>query len=1526
MDDILFVPVHLDALVLKRDTLVAEAMADFTRLPYFDGQRDVNPDVANISEDIVIQPFQDKNLNLKAGLHLHWALPDALTKTIGIRIVEKQTFNKAFGENGDKIWTQLIGQEWIKEIDSSKASVMPRGQRKGNDLGGFEGQREAIAALLNQPLGNAFPPVPNRWLVERKRKNSQNKWETKKWVIESDYLYPYGEGGDAGSVNILYSGELFSGGNVEEIAKLAGKLKDSTDLSQFIRNRFQQNTKNLLDSFTSGMPSEELQAALMWEINRILQGGSLYNQARFSGIVLSEETQNLLNSQPQGEDLVHLNRLLLEAAYPECQGIGHQPFRYLGRQVSFEDWLQQRTKSDPYRESLDQLTAVGDGEPTFAAFYPNCHSVFGFYDGDIQDHPLSDIKYTVVGWYDRPESDYFTTFLNHFRNLSQGENGKPSNADLLEAIKEEFKWTTEIADGQEFPEAMLCYAQIGFEPGTNLENSQKNAATQIAVGSTSTEALSAFLGNQIDPKNKSTIEDQLEYLHLFADLEHRKLDIGPKFEEARHEKEFNPAKIGTLWTIRQETTSNQADAAASDAREQVTLPDDIADALNTLNCKQKEYEKALEEIESRQEQVFADWYKYMLCVYPPDDSRDDYPDIDEVKHYIEVKGLAPLEEKLKATGELGLLVEPTSQNLMVRRDGNHKVVTATAREANSIASELASAINELLDCLDNHNHELKQGQNTEDLKINYVLKQISSPRYWQPNNPAILIEGEAAKFTERHGSDGRLHEENLLECQLYEKGSKSLGDLIADYENTIGKQIDEIERETGSKSIAFSTWKQQPWHPFLLEWEVEVQPVEQQGNLHPASRAYNPEFIVNNYELKENATDLSVKPEAQLTPAANLYSGISIVTPYASHKLGKEIEAYLKQRNTLEEKSVMEQYFADKTEETPSDDYLQESGNIEKVETWYEGKIHSKTPEEKAKDPIYTAIRAYQRLQQSHIFAQTLGGFNSGLLMHKQTMQLRIDDPIGFEDYQSFTERVRQAVGDRFMVAPMPLNDFNPIRSGLMKVLRLRLIDTFGQVKADLKPKQLILTEKMTPPKGLVLYNQPDNQPDNQQDRVFLPPRLVQPSRLNFRWLSSTQGEQESNSHPQTTPICGWLLPNNLDNSLMVYDVQGKALGSVNHQAKWEPAPGSDVQVQVGDIANPYLQKIVHRLTVESTDTDDDSNGVQTRKQGFLNNFISVIDSTLESIHPENATQHQDLALLMGRPVAVVRASLNLELQGLPAINQDWNEFRQDLRRDKRDNDDFTQVEFPLRIGDFRQLNDGTIGYWQEEDGSLSEDFYVPDNDGVSDAQIKTEHLIQTIDDPPETLTLLIDPTGKVHATCGIVPTKVIEIPPALYKEALQNIQITFLSVPILTEAYKINLPLPKEAGYAWSWLEKDRYTWTEVSTVGVLRKEVVLAEFDDGEKVWQRLIECGWIEVMDAGEGRVVRKDQRKQANLGEDMQDIQPKIEDILARSHIGQVSLKATFSDANVLHEGWLKLRKTPTPNPENENARYSTHADP
>ena len=79
-DRYLTVPLKLNALCLSQSKWLAGAMADFSRLPYFDGTRDVNTDVTNISESIVSSPFQGSNFLAPAGFHLHWQLPKALGK------------------------------------------------------------------------------------------------------------------------------------------------------------------------------------------------------------------------------------------------------------------------------------------------------------------------------------------------------------------------------------------------------------------------------------------------------------------------------------------------------------------------------------------------------------------------------------------------------------------------------------------------------------------------------------------------------------------------------------------------------------------------------------------------------------------------------------------------------------------------------------------------------------------------------------------------------------------------------------------------------------------------------------------------------------------------------------------------------------------------------------------------------------------------------------------------------------------------------------------------------------------------------------------------------------------------------------------------------------------------------------------------------------------------------------------------------------------------------------------------------
>jgi hypothetical protein len=517
--------------------------------------------------------------------------------------------------------------------------------------------------------------------------------------------------------------------------------------------------------------------------------------------------------------------------------------------------------------------------------------------------------------------------------------------------------------------------------------------------------------------------------------------------------------------------------------------------------------------------------------------------------------------------------------------------------------------------------------------------------------------------------------------------------------------------------------------------------------------------------------------------------------------------------------------------------------------------------------------------------------------MHQQTPQLRVADPLGFDDYQPFARSVSDAVKNSIFSAPEPQNDFNPVRSGTMKIHQLRLVDTFGQIR-DLDVTKILPSEPLAGGSDGPL--------------VSLPPRLVQPARVNFRWLAADGNEQEMNDHAATIPICGWVLANHLDDSLMIYDNRGTALGSLvkknagSQPPDWVPAPGGRGADAVDKISNLHLKKMV--TTIQRWGPD------------FLDDFILALDSAVKNIEPENFAQHQDLALLMGRPLALVRASVNLELKGLPASHQGWNEFRQDMQREGRDDNGFSRVRFPIRIGEYRQFNDGTVGYWREKkgDGYEEDAFFAPQSD--EEVKFKGAHLkthktdpdamvfFQTVESAPQILSLLIDPRGLVHATTGILPVKAISIPPDQYAAALQDIEITFLSTPILTDAGKIHLPLPDEAGYQWSWLQQDvRREWSEVSSRGLVRKEAFAAFGGEADDVWNDLIDRGWIELIekqDLTRASVTAKDKRKSQSLDK-LKDRTAEIEDILDRAHIGPVNLAAKFSGPQEIREGWLKL---------------------
>ena len=112
---------------------------------------------------------------------------------------------------------------------------------------------------------------------------------------------------------------LFDEGDLKDPAALIRKLQNPRDpLSQHLRDQFSEENQQMLEAQSdSESPSEEHQKALVDELNRLLESENIYDERRFGQVTLAENTHRLVDQGLQERDLIRLNRLLLEQAYPE---------------------------------------------------------------------------------------------------------------------------------------------------------------------------------------------------------------------------------------------------------------------------------------------------------------------------------------------------------------------------------------------------------------------------------------------------------------------------------------------------------------------------------------------------------------------------------------------------------------------------------------------------------------------------------------------------------------------------------------------------------------------------------------------------------------------------------------------------------------------------------------------------------------------------------------------------------------------------------------------------------------------------------------------------------------------------------------------------------------------------------------------------------------------------------------------------------------------------------------------------------
>src|SRR5437667_1875841 len=111
----------------------------------------------------------------------------------------------------------------------------------------------------------------------------------------------------------------------------------------------------------------------------------------------------------------------------------------MGRTQSLAEWikpstgseyLNQRDANSKFRFSEFPLTALGYGEPSFAAYYPNSYSVFGFCDVDPDLKGDSCYEYQLVGWIHEADLDPLQS--SQFADL-------PNDAARFDAVEREYK-------------------------------------------------------------------------------------------------------------------------------------------------------------------------------------------------------------------------------------------------------------------------------------------------------------------------------------------------------------------------------------------------------------------------------------------------------------------------------------------------------------------------------------------------------------------------------------------------------------------------------------------------------------------------------------------------------------------------------------------------------------------------------------------------------------------------------------------------------------------------------------------------------------------------------------------------------------------------------------------------------------------------------------------------------------------------------------------------------------------------------
>jgi hypothetical protein len=347
---------------------------------------------------------------------------------------------------------------------------------------------------------------------------------------------------------------------------------------------------------------------------------------------------------------------------------------------------------------------------------------------------------------------------------------------------------------------------------------------------------------------------------------------------------------------------------------------------------------------------------------------------------------------------------------------------------------------------------------------------------------------------------------------------------------------------------------------------------------------------------------------------------------------------------------------------------------------------------------------------------------------------------------------------------------------------------------------------------------------------VALVPRFNARARVLMRYTSADGSLRDADT--AVSPLCGFVLPSPIDGSLEFFDANGTALGRIRADerqgAAWEEDPGQPASFGRKPstvIANPFLGKVADALLAWDLQLAVGRNGGPPA-QTALAGLNQLIDTTRWTVDPTGATGDEHLTLLLGHPVAVMRAAVKIDVQGTAAHS------------------DANATAVPVKLGTLAHTQDGLLAYFVDDDytrvhavdpavGSFAPPGGEPLTTGFVD-------LSPSFDVQPEQavdLTLLVTPGADVHVTTGLLPQKQIGMRREWVSNPLATLTPNWRYGPVLLDEKVTRIPVASDVRGIWTWYHRPDPTSWQPDTIVNADTTAVIAE---GRVV----VEHGWIRL----------------------------------------------------------------------------------